>query len=162
MGSLELSTKCSDLEPPSEGQSALPSKEGDENQKANKPTPLEDLADNSLYILLFCRADPGPDNFHWALYLHRNAQSGGTKYHITGSEGRWLVAHETTRSVTRQFLLVCLIRVASAAIEQQELADRIIRQEDDTVNQIPGITCRIYVRRICERLKAAGLMTFPS
>ncbi|KAH6668904.1 hypothetical protein B0J14DRAFT_599594 [Halenospora varia] len=115
-----------------------------------QPRSLSDLIPNSLYIALYSRENGDLGKFHWAVYHHLNAQSGGVKYHIRGNIGRWMAAHESTKSIFKEFLLVGLV------------VDRMARVEDETVNQIEGTTCRVWVKRFCERLREEGLMRFES
>ncbi|MCJ1377967.1 hypothetical protein MMC17_001063 [Xylographa soralifera] len=130
--------------------------------RANPPLPLAALTPNSLYILLYHRGVSTPSNFHWSFYLHHSAATGGSKFHTTGSAGRWISAHGETKAITAEFLLVGLVRVAAIKEEQRGLARRVITAEDGLLNETPGLTCRTWLRDGCERLKEHGLMSFES
>ncbi|KAH8671892.1 hypothetical protein BGZ60DRAFT_406115 [Tricladium varicosporioides] len=128
-----------------------------------QPHSLSDLTPNSLYIALYSRDGDDLGKFHWAIYHQHNAQIGGMKYHIRGNVGRWIAAHESTKGILKEFLLVGLVRIASINEEEKkDKVDRLARVEDKTVNQIEGTTCRVWVRRFCERLRDEGLVTFES
>lgn len=73
-----------------------------------------------------------------------------------------MAAHESTKSIFKEFLLVGLVRIASIEEGDREVVDRMARVEDETVNQIEGMTCCVWVKRFCERLRKEGLMRFES
>ncbi|KAF4634258.1 hypothetical protein G7Y89_g3848 [Cudoniella acicularis] len=123
---------------------------------------LSDLTPGFLYITLYSREDDSLGKFHWAVYYHLNAQIGGTKYHIRGSIGRWMAAHEQAKGILKEFLLVGLVHVAVIDEGKNKVVDTLARVEDDTVNQIEGTTCHFWARRFCEGLRAARVMDFRS
>lgn len=104
---------------------------------------LKDLELNSLHIVVFVRSYPPiPDDFHCGLYLHQDANIGGTKYHVRGRAGAWLADHAITAGVFKSFLLVGLCQIARIPPEFTEKVDSVLRTYDNQVNQIPGLTCR--------------------
>lgn len=129
-----------------------------------KHLPLSSLSDNTLWILLFCRGEPRHNNFHWAFYLHRDSSSGGLKYHAKtlGSNHGWIAENYHTAGITKEFLLVGLFRLADAEPCKQNEIVQIIQEEDDNLNDLEGFTCRMYVKRACERLKSKQILDFSS
>ncbi|KAE8380976.1 hypothetical protein BDV26DRAFT_110688 [Aspergillus bertholletiae] len=116
------------------------------------------LTPNSIYIALYIRTDPPiPDNFHWALYLHRH--DAGNKYHITNESTGWVAAHAPESAILKSFLLVGLIRLADLPSSQAALdeADQLIRSYDNQVNEM-GFTCRTWLFKVLELLKKKGLL----
>ncbi|KEQ61992.1 uncharacterized protein M437DRAFT_50550 [Aureobasidium melanogenum CBS 110374] len=115
---------------------------------------LKDLEPNSLHILIFLRDDPPkPDDYHWALYLHQNADLAGTKYHVRGSAGRWLADHAVAKGVLKDFLLVGLVQIATIPPDFMDNVDSIFRTYDNQVNQIPGLTCRTWIFHVLELMQ---------
>lgn len=120
---------------------------------------LESLKENGLYIILFVRHDTlAPDDFHWSLYHHYGVKLGGSKYHIKGGEGTWLVDHGVTKSVLKSFLLTGLCQIADIPAGKKDEVHALITQDDSSLNSIPGNTCRTWVTRALERLKTAGFL----
>lgn len=124
---------------------------------------LSSLPDNTLWIVLFCRGEPMHNNYHWAFYLHGNADSGGVKLHATsiGSAAGWIADTYSTTAITKEFLLVGLVRIADVDPDNRDKVMNVIRQEDGMLNELEGFTCRIYIKRACERLKLEKLLQFP-
>ena len=123
--------------------------------------PLSDLADNSIYIMLFALR-LGEVKFHWALYVHEDIERGGTIYQAAGSPGNWIMDHGQTFGACERNYLIGMMRIAS--IQQpnfKELAE-IITVEDSKWPEIKDFSCRVYVKRACERLKSQGYITFES
>ena len=125
---------------------------------STKCRPLSDLDPNDLFIHTIYQFVDRPDSFHWGLYLHENIQ-GGWKYHITRMDPGWIADHAPSTSALSTRALIGLVRVAKIPASQKERVQEIIA-EDTQLNQVPGMTCRVFVGRACERLKSAGLMTF--
>lgn len=59
-------------------------------------------------------------------------------------------------------LLIGLFRIISFDPAKLDSIHAMVRTDDDSLNQIPGMNCRIWVARVCERLKDAGFMAFES
>ena len=137
--------------------------------KQGKPQPvakkrellLSDLTENSLYVVLFNYRDEN-DTFHWGLYLHEDADKGGWKFHIK-NEGTasWITDHAQTYGVFKSMMLIGLMRVADVPPANLTEVQTLIKAEDSMVNT-PGNSCRIYVKKACERLRDGGNMTFQS
>lgn len=127
--------------------------------------PLSDLRPGALYLVLFIRPSGLPNDFHWGLYLHKDGERGGTKLHITNlgfCPGNWIADHGVTKGVLKSMALIGLMRISREDPANERVIADIIRQEDAILNNIPEITCRIWVLRACERLRQAGYMSFPS
>lgn len=114
---------------------------------------LADLTPNGLYIILFIRGDPPEkDNFHWGLYLHQNAERGGTKYHIKAAGSSWIPDHGTTKGVFKSFLLAGLFQIADVPRGWEGFVDECFRTYDNKLHA-PGITCRVWVLWVLELLQ---------
>ena len=59
-------------------------------------------------------------------------------------------------------MLIGLVRIAEVSPSQAEAVVQAITAEDAMINEIEGFRCRLYVERACERLRAQGLVRFPS
>ncbi|THV74769.1 hypothetical protein D6D19_06217 [Aureobasidium pullulans] len=115
---------------------------------------LADLEPNSLHVVLHVRSHPPKANdFHWGLYLHRDFEAGGTKYHVKGADKRWLADHGTTRGVFKSFLLIGLCQVARIPSGLMKDVDAMFRTYDHQLNEMPGLTCRTWVFRVLELLQ---------
>lgn len=143
-----------------------------------KPAALSALIPNSLYIGLTARpSDVG--TFHWFFYHHLSAEEGGWKMHITnlGSGGKtWMSEYTKTRSITGTMFLVCLIEVVSAErqtmhVSMDEKDDQddagrkstlmsIVQDDDAVLNEVEGLTCRVWIGRACKRLQRRGCIDF--
>src|SRR4051812_4189027 len=66
----------------------------------------------SLCSPLQSKYPPNANDYHWALYLHENPMTGGTKYHIKTVGLGWIPDHGITVAIVKQFLLVGLYRIA--------------------------------------------------
>lgn len=112
------------------------------------------LQENSIYILVYVRNDPHvPDNFHWTFYHHRNPLTGGVKYHIRNEGDGWMPGHGPIVAISKEFLLVGLMRVADVPAGVDHAAvDGIMKTFDDELNT-PGQTCRVWLLRVLELLR---------
>ena len=114
---------------------------------------LAALKPNGLYFILFIRDDPPqPNDFHWGLYLHRDADTGGTKYHIKQQGIGWITDHGTTAGVFKSFLLIGLFRIADIPPGWEAHLDRTIRTYDNQINT-PGVDCRVWLFWVLELLQ---------
>ena len=135
---------------------------------------LSALKPNSLYILLFWH--PNPDiRYHWGLYHHAGSQEGGWKFDVINPGGVWKLAfpYEDGKPQlgildpdSREPLGVAL-RVGTVGAQEVRQVHELIRVEDDRLNELNaelqgGISCRVYVMRACERLKAACLLEYSN
>ena len=111
--------------------------------------------------MLYARS--GADNdFHWAIYHHIDSTSGW-KYHITGSTFHWHPAHEVIHRPLVDHRLICLVKLKEVGMDDVSVAavKECILAEDDLINERPEMTCRIYMKMACDRLKDKGILTFP-
>ena len=131
------------------------------------PFDLHDLKDGSIHILIFLRGTDegtrkGPSPFHWGLYHHWDFPGGGRKYHIKGGTGHWITDHGTARDTLISFALVGLVHLGNISASNEEVVREIICRDDNKMNHDPSITCRIWIRNCCERLRAAGCVEFST
>lgn len=107
---------------------------------------------NTLYIVLYIRSDPPELNdFHWGYYFHENPQ-GGLKYHMRSLGGGWIPDHGKTGGVFKSNFLCVLIQIASVPQAKHSQLDQIMISRDGDVNSIPGVTCRVWLMAILQRL----------
>ncbi|KAI9727694.1 MAG: hypothetical protein M1828_005922 [Chrysothrix sp. TS-e1954] len=123
---------------------------------------LSNLTPNSLYILLTVESLDERDKFHWAIYLHLDESIGGDKYHIRNLGGHWITDHSRTRSIAKTNFLVGLVCIASVSQKDVEQIESIITAEEGVLNQTPGLTCRMYCLRACERLAKGAMIAYTS
>ena len=116
--------------------------------KKKQAETLAGLAPGSLHISLYNRSDPPlPNDVHWAFYLHNGTSStpGGTKYHARGIGGGWIAGHEAVRGIFTDNFLCVVIQIATIPPSAHGRVDEIMRSYDDSLNSIPGITCRVWI-----------------
>ncbi|EEQ34852.1 hypothetical protein McanMca71_001940 [Microsporum canis] len=119
---------------------------------------LRSLPPNSLYIVLYIRSDPPePNNFHWGFYSHYN-ETGGCKYHMRNLGDGWIADHGPTAGVFKSTFLCVLIQIASIPPEKRSLLDQIMRSHDGNTNSIPGMSCRVWLLVILQKLIQQGLV----
>ena len=119
--------------------------------------PLSSLEDNSLYILTsrpYCRVRTR--NFPLGSVHERRCRERGTKYHISNLSGQWIAKHGISKGICNEMRLIRLFCVASVQSSHREV-DKLLRMEDGKVNDIEGQTCKTWLERAIERLRAAGL-----
>ncbi|KZF22516.1 hypothetical protein L228DRAFT_267914 [Xylona heveae TC161] len=120
--------------------------------KKQQEDALARLPLNSLYIVLWIRSHPPHENdFHWGYYFHSTPQSG-IKYHIKQLGSGWITDHGRTGGVFKSNFLCVLIQIATVAEGAGGQLDQIMRSHDGNVNSIPGVTCRVWILKILEKL----------
>lgn len=123
---------------------------------------LAKLPLSTLYIVLYIRADPPqPDDFHWGYYFHTSAK-GGEKYHMTKLGSGWIPDHGHTSGVFKSNFLCVLIQIEVVQEANHGLLDQIMKSRDGDVNDIPGITCRVWLLTILQELIRHGLVRCSS
>ena len=123
---------------------------------------LAKLPLNTLYIILYIRADPPqPNDFHWGYYFHTSAK-GGEKYHMKNVGSGWIPDHGHTSGVFKSNFLCVLIQIAAIPEANHELLDQIMKSCDLDVNDIPGLTCRVWLLTILQDLIRHGLVRCSS
>ena len=124
---------------------------------------LSSLPSNSMYLRITMRPSMQPNDFHWAMYHFCDPDFGGMKYHIHGSTGRWMTDYVVERGILGTNFLIGLIRIGS--IDYAESKDAVmssVSQEDQTLNEKGGTTCRTWLLRVLERLRAESLLDYDS
>lgn len=122
-------------------------------------TALQTLPPDTLYIALWIRNDPPEaDDFHWAFYHHHNASGGGKKYDVKSINDHWLTDHAWTGNIFKTNFLCVLIRIADVGDVDRKRLDEGIRALDECVNDIPGVTCRVWLFVVLERLVREGVL----
>ncbi|TGO58293.1 hypothetical protein BOTNAR_0183g00020 [Botryotinia narcissicola] len=117
---------------------------------------LSTLQPNALYIALFTRGYPNqPDDFHWALYLHHNAQKGGIKYHVRNRGAGWTVDHGSTKGILKEALLVGLVQIEVISDGEEGYVNGVFKSMDEKLNE-GEITCRKWILRVVEKLMRSG------
>ncbi|KAJ5808726.1 hypothetical protein N7474_009995 [Penicillium riverlandense] len=126
--------------------------------KKQQEDALARLPLNALFIVLWIRSDPPRQNdFHWGYYLHTGSQ-GGVKYHMRNMGSGWMPDHGSTGGVFKSNFLCVLIQVATIRETARNTLDQIMRSHDGDVNQIPGVTCRVWVVKIIQKLIQHGMV----
>ena len=121
---------------------------------------LSELPLHTLYIVLHIRDDPPtPNNFHWGFYYHTTPR-GGHKYHVKQIGGGWITDHAATAGVFKSNFLCVLIEIGTIPAAQTALLDQTMRAHDDSLNDLHGVTCRVWVLTILTELKEVGLVHF--
>ncbi|KAJ5172381.1 hypothetical protein N7492_004974 [Penicillium capsulatum] len=119
---------------------------------------LANLTPNTLQIALYLRSDPPLQNdFHWALYFHRQA-SGGTKYQVENPYKVYMPNHGHTGGIFKENFLCALIKIASIPEDLHATFDQIVRSRDGDLGSIPGVTCRVWLLEILRQLSLRGIV----
>lgn len=120
------------------------------------------LPPNTLYIALYIRSDPPlPNDYHWAFYLHTPSHhrgGGGTKHDTDNSAGGWIPHHDPTAGILKTNFLCALVHVADIPEARIGRVEEIMRERDGDLNEIPGVTCRVWLLVILGRLVEEGLV----
>lgn len=159
------STEVSDQRPAKVGNAAQMAREMERERRERRAVELKILEPGALYIVLYYR-EGLDNNFHWGLYHHINPAIGGRKFHIIGRglKTLWMPDHVDGTGILDDTRLMGLMRLTHLGTSQQVMkaAGDTITLEDDMLEHISGLTCRVYVQRACERLKEGGLIGFPN
>ncbi len=119
---------------------------------------LSQLPPGSLYVALWLRNDPPPLNdFHWAFY-HHEGPTGGTMYQVKGLGEGWISDHGVSGCIFKSLFLCCLVRIGSIPAASEQKLDRIIRSCDKSLNEIPNVTCKVWLFKILLQLVQQGFM----
>ena len=130
--------------------------------KKTQEEALSRLFVGTLYIVLWIRSDPPqPNDFHWAYYFHTSPQ-GGLKYHMRNLGDGWIPDHSATGGVFKDNFLCVLVQIASVPQAKHGQVDQIMRSRDGDVNSIPGVTCRVWLLFILQRLIQDGIVQCTS
>ncbi|RAH85437.1 hypothetical protein BO86DRAFT_416310 [Aspergillus japonicus CBS 114.51] len=126
---------------------------------------LAGLPLNTIYVVLYVRADPPIANdFHWGLYFHTD-KSGAFKYHVKNpsTDGKgWLADHGRTGGLLKSNLLCVVNQIARVPSDKVAQIDPIMRSYDGNLNAMPGITCRVWVLAILQKLMDQGIVRCSS
>lgn len=123
---------------------------------------LARLPPNSLYIVLWIRSDPPVANdFHWGYYFHTESD-GGIKYHARNLGSGWIPDHGKTKGVFKSNFLCVLVQVATVPPARHQALDQIMRARDGQLNQIPRMSCRVWLLDTLGRLMQQGIVRGPS
>ncbi len=106
---------------------------------------LSQLHPHSLYIALWLRNDPPPlDDFHWAFYHHKGP-AGGTIYQVKELGEGWITDHGVSGCIFKSLFLCCLVQIGSIAAASEQTLDLTIRSYDNKLNEIPNVTCKVWL-----------------
>lgn len=140
-----------------------PTPKGGSKQKAlavkkSQEEALARLPLNTLYTVLYIRSDPpNANDFHWGYYFHAQPK-GGTKYHIKNLGGGWITDHGPTGGVFKSNFLCVLVQIATVPQTIHVQLDQIMRTYDANVNSIPGVSCRVWLLTILQKLIQNGIV----
>ncbi|KAJ5960963.1 uncharacterized protein N7479_008113 [Penicillium vulpinum] len=127
-------------------------------KKQQEEEALARLPLNTLFIVHWIRSDPPPQNdFHWGYYFHTSTMDG-TEYHMRNLGGGWIPDHGPTGGFFKSNFLCVLVQVAIVPGTVYGELDRIMRPHDGDVNSIPGVTCRVLLMRILEKLTEQSIV----
>ncbi|RMZ78775.1 hypothetical protein DV738_g3676, partial [Chaetothyriales sp. CBS 135597] len=119
---------------------------------------LATLPTHKLYIGLWLRNNiPNSNDFHWGFYYHRD-DKGGTKYHIKNMGSGWITDHAHTGGALKSQFLCVYVQIGSIPADKEGQLDQLVRSYDGSINTIPGITCRVWIFLVVQRLVEAGLL----
>lgn len=57
--------------------------------------------------------------------------------------------------------LTGLMKIGQIALKNLNMLVGLVKADDDDLNTIKAMTCRIWVGRACERLRERGLLSYP-
>ncbi|KAH8926401.1 hypothetical protein BT69DRAFT_1239107 [Atractiella rhizophila] len=128
---------------------------------------MAELPTNGIFIALFLRTDPPqPDDFHWALIISTTdaqARAINYKFHISGSNGRWMPDHQRTANFLNSFLLAGCLHIGTFRITDKDILERLITADDQLVNSfLPPYNCVQYILNAISRVAAGGYLQLAS
>lgn len=116
------------------------------------------LTPQSLYIALWVRDDPPPpDNFHWAFYYHEGSK-GGTIYQVKGLGDGWIADHGIRSCIFKSLFLCGLVQIGKIPATKGQELDYKIRSRDSALNEIPNVTCKVWLFEVFLGLVQQGLV----
>ncbi|KAI9759964.1 MAG: hypothetical protein M4579_001997 [Chaenotheca gracillima] len=119
---------------------------------------LSALPERKLYIALWIRDDPPQtSDFHWGFY-HHLVDLDGTKYHLRNLGSGWITDHGESRGLFKSQLLCVVIEIGSIPEDKEKLLDQIMRTYDHSANDIPNVTCRVWIFITLQLLVQNGLL----
>jgi len=112
------------------------------------PPGLDALTSRSLYLLLF--ATEKANVYHWVLYFHDYPGFGGYKFHIQkpSVDGRWRPDRGTIYGAVGPFVLALRLSAQDLSLT----IDDTLREDDDRLNDFPGMTSRVWALRALTRV----------
>ena len=121
------------------------------------------LTPGGLYIFLYLNSTTGQRQFHWALYHHydhhdemkRNATvtyTKGYKYHIRNIGAGWIADHSSKSGIINSTFLIGSILIGNIDPSLSKQVTDIVTQYDETLNDIPGVTCRVWLETVLQNL----------
>lgn len=122
------------------------------------------LTPGGLYIFLYLTSTPGQRRFHWALYHHYSyhevntvrdttmSYSRGYKYHIRNIGGGWIAEHSSKSGITGSAFLIGSILIGHVDLSLSEKVTTIVTQHDEVLNDIPSVTCRVWLKIVLQKL----------
>ena len=119
---------------------------------------FESLPPNHLFILLFFLTPPDENRFHWGFYHHRDANTGGTKYHVKNLGDGWLTDHGATKGALKSMFLCVVVAIAAIPAARAAELEATMRTFDHGLNDVPGVTCRVWLFRVLELLLQTGFV----
>lgn len=127
----------------------------------DKPLPSLSLSQNTLYIVLFDRGDK-TYTFHWALYLHQNANAG-LQYHLinTTDSTSWKFDPHATDDIESDRSLLAALEIGS--LEPMMHPHLLHRLEQisilDSERFRERITCRVWLKEAIFALDDEGYIS---
>lgn len=70
----------------------------------------------------------------------------------------WIPDHGPTGGIFKSNFLCILIQIATVPEASRNSLDQIMRSHDGDVNTIPGVTCRVWVIKILQKLIEQGIV----
>ena len=76
---------------------------------------------------------------------HHKDEDGGTKYQMTSPGDGWIADHASKGGVFKSQFRCVLVQIGSIPAAKEAKLDQIMRSHDHSVNDIPGVTCRVWM-----------------
>lgn len=84
------------------------------------------------------------------------------KYDVENINGAWMTGHTRTGNIFKNGFLCVLIQIYALGNGDAEKStvDLGIRSLDDKVNEIPDVTCRVWLLVILDKMVKEGILRF--
>ena len=79
-------------------------------------------------------------------------------YQVKGLGEGWIADHGVSGCIFKSLFLCCLVRIGSIPAESEQKLDYSIRSCDDVLNEIPNVSCKVWLFKILLQLVRQGLI----
>lgn len=79
-------------------------------------------------------------------------------YQVKGLGEGWITDHGVSGCIFKSLFLCCLVRIGNIAVTREQELDQCIRSYDVTLNEIPHVTCKVWLFKVSAHLIGQGFV----